>query len=140
MERIERKIESRHEAWRTDDGGHRPSPVSHPPSFWPWLALLVGGLAVLLCAALTTLGAQRLDVFHAAFFDSCTNRAYQLHWQDQRQYTHDLRNDFIVSTHSFVLLEIWTADGMTLRFSRILPRACPAISSSRLRSSVAIIQ
>ncbi len=91
-----------------------------------------------LCAALTTLGAQRLDVFHAAFFDSCTNHAYQIHWQAQRRYTHDLRDDFIVSTHSFVLLEIWIADGMTVRFSRVLPPACPAVKSSRLRSSVAI--
>jgi hypothetical protein len=111
-----------------------------PAAFWPRLALLVLFLAAPLCLELTTLGAQRLDLFHAAFFDSCTNRAYQIHWQNQRQYTHDLRDDFIISTHSFVLVEIWIADGVTVRFSRVIPSACPAVKGRRLRSSGAAIK
>ena len=116
MERIEQKDQTR-----------SPAPFR--------LALLVMILAALLCASLAALGTQRLDVFHVAFFDSCTNHAYQFHWQDRQRYAHDLRDDFIVSTHSFVLVEIWIADGVTLRFSRLLPRACPAVKSSRLRSA-----
>src|SRR5574341_503778 len=121
MERIEKKDQTR-----------SPAPV--------WLALLVVSLAALVCASLTTLGAQRLDVFHAALFDSCTNHAYQFHWQAPQRYAHDLRNDFIVSTQSFVLVEIWFADGLTLRFSRILPHTCLAVTSSQLRSSIAVLQ
>src|SRR5574341_1561356 len=115
MERIEQKDQTR-----------SPAPV--------WLALLVVSLAALVCASLTTLGAQRLDVFHAALFDSCTNHAYQFHWQAPQRYAHDLRNDFIVSTQSFVLVEIWFADGLTLRYSRILPRGCPVSEGNRLRA------
>ena len=94
-------------------------------SAWPWLALLLLTLLAVPCLVLTALGAQRFDVLHLAYFDGCTNHAYQIHWQNTRRYPTDLSSDFILSTNTFVLAEVWIADVPTIKFSQVFPLNCP---------------
>ena len=91
-----------------------------------WILLLALTLLALPCLSLTALGARRLDVFHVAYFDGCTNHAYQLHWQNTRHYPTDLSNDFILSTNTFVLAEVWIAGVPTIKFGQVFPLNCPA--------------
>jgi len=90
-----------------------------------WLAPLFLALLALPCLHLTALGAQRVDLFHAAFVNACSGRTYQVHWQDARRYPQDFRYDFFLSPESLVVLEIWLEGAPTISFSRALPLRCP---------------
>ncbi|MBI3361561.1 MAG: hypothetical protein HY023_10690 [Chloroflexi bacterium] len=96
---------------------------------WPWLAVLALSLAVTACLSAAGFSVQRVDVFHAAYFDSCAVRAYQVHWQDGRAPA-SLVYGYGASQVSFVSLEIWIANGPTLRFSKTLPTVCPGTVGS----------
>ena len=91
-----------------------------------WLALFLTLLTSPLCLSLTALGAQRVDLFHAAFVNACTGRTYQVHWQDARRYPQDFRYDFFLSPDSLVVLEIWLEGAPTISFSRTFPLDCPS--------------
>lgn len=96
---------------------------------WPWAAWLVVALAAPLCLGLTRLGAQRLDLFHAAVFNSCAIRAHELHWQNPGRYPERIRYDFTGSPVSFALVVVWIEDGPTLTFSHHLPLRCSSASA-----------
>ena len=100
--------------------------ASHGAGMGVGLSLLILTLFTPLCLGLTALGAQRLDLFHAAFVNACTGRAYQVHWQDARRYPQDFRYDFFLSPDSLVVLEIWLEGAPTISFSRTFPLDCPS--------------
>ncbi len=77
------------------------------------------------CSGLTLLSLQRMDLLHATFFNVCTMRSYDLHWQNRQRLPQALRYDFTLSPDSFVLLEMWITDGPTLSFSQRVPLSCP---------------
>jgi len=90
-------------------------------------------LATMVCAAVAGYAghdARRVDLFHAAIFNSCDMQAYQLHWQDEARHPTTYNYDFSLSPISFVMLEIWFEDGQTLKFSRGLPLNCDEPSSA----------
>jgi hypothetical protein len=85
---------------------------------------LFTALAAPVCVGLTTLGAQRLDLFHLEYFDACANHAYAIHTQDQRRLPESIDFDFALSPDSLVVLEVWLEDGPRLGLSRALPWSC----------------
>jgi len=91
---------------------------------WPWLLPVVLTLLFAPCLALASLGSTRLDLFHAAFHNSCAIRTYQVHWQDQRHYPDTFRYDFSTSPDSIVFVTLWIEDGPTFNFSHSLPVDC----------------
>lgn len=102
---------------------------------WPWLALAVVLFAVMTCLSLAWAGAQRLDLFHAAFFNSCAFRSYAVHWQDTRHYPQTFRYDFTTSPVSLVVLVIWIEDGPAITISKDISLTCPARSRFRFPTS-----
>lgn len=104
-----------------------PAPGRRPSSFvWPTaVALLVLGACLAASLGLTLAWAsQRLDLVHAAVFNVCRMRTYAVHWQNKARLPRPLNYDFTKSPESFVLVEVWIADGPTLSFSQRLPSAC----------------
>jgi hypothetical protein len=61
---------------------------------------------------------------HATFFNVCTMRSYDLHWQNRQRLPQALTFDFTKSPESFMLVELWITDGPTLSFSRPVPLGC----------------
>ncbi len=94
--------------------------------WWLWLALSALAAAIVICAGVGWLASRQIDLFHAAYFESCSMRAYQYHWQDARQISETFRYDFIMSPDSFVLIEAWVQNGKILKFSQTLPTNCRA--------------
>jgi hypothetical protein len=88
-------------------------------------------LTMMTCAAGAAFNARRVDLFHAAVFDSCAMQAYQLHWQNGERHPRTYNYDFSLSPVSFVMVEIWFEDGQTLKFSRGLALNCGEPSSAR---------
>lgn len=88
------------------------------------LALLGAALAVAPLAAGAALGLRRLDLVHAAVFNACAMRSYNLHWQHPQRVPQSLSYDFIKSPDSFLLIEVWVQDGPTLSLSHRLPQSC----------------
>jgi hypothetical protein len=88
------------------------------------LALLGVVLAVAPLAAGAALGLRRLDLVHAAVFNACAMRSYDLHWQHPQRLPQNLTYDFVKSPDSFVLIEVWVQNGPTLSFSHRLPHSC----------------
>ena len=82
------------------------------------------GLAVVAFLGLGWLSAQRLDLLHVAFINGCNLRAYQVHWQDWREYPQAFPFDFNLSPESLVLLVVWLESGETITVSRPLPLNC----------------
>lgn len=70
------------------------------------------------------LGLRRLDLVHAAVFNACAMRSYNLHWQHPQRVPQSLSYDFIKSPDSFLLIEVWVQDGPTLSLSHRLPQSC----------------
>lgn len=88
-------------------------------------ALLAVGACLGASLGLTlALTPQRLDLFHAAVFNVCQMRSYAVHWQNTARLPQPLDYDFTKSPESFVLVEVWIADGPTLSFSQRLPSPC----------------
>ncbi len=105
-----------------------PARGRRPSSFvWPTaVALVVLGACLAASLGLTlALTAQRLDLVHAAVFNACRMRTEAVHWQNRARLPHPVSYDFTKSPDSFVLVEVWIADGPTLSFSHRLPAACP---------------
>lgn len=88
------------------------------------LALLGIVLAIAPLAASAVFGLRRLDLVHAAVFNACAMRSYDLHWQHPQRVPQSLSYDFVKSPDSFVLIEVWVQDGPALSFSRRLPLRC----------------
>jgi hypothetical protein len=109
----------------------RFSATGEGPGVGVGMGFLLLALLSLTCLSLTALGAQRFDVVHLAYFDGCTNHAYQFHWQNTRHYATDLSSDFILSTNTFVLAEVWIEGVQTIKVSRISPVACLAPQTHR---------
>ena len=88
-----------------------------------WLAALTVSLSLTACLSIAWFSYQRVDVFHAAYFDSCAVHAYQVHWQDSRAPA-ALLYGYGASQVSFVSLEVWIANGPTVSLSKTLPTVC----------------
>jgi hypothetical protein len=92
------------------------------------LALAMLLFAAVACLSLTWVGTQRLDLFHAALFNSCSFRTYAVHWQDTRHYPQTFRYDFNTSPVSLVVVVLWIEEGPAITISKDLPLTCPATS------------
>jgi len=92
-----------------------------------WIVVIFLCLLSLPCLGLTAIGAERLDLFHAAFHNACTVNTYALHWQNPRRLKQDLRYDFFLSSDSLVMVEIWLAGAPTVSWTWVVPLACPRI-------------
>lgn len=107
--------------------------------FWPWPGLLAASLAVGILGALACLGLQLvhplpinllpvdpfpIDLLHAAFFNGCTLRTYQVHWQDQRRYPDPFPFGMATSPKSVAVFVLWIENGPAISLSRELPLRC----------------
>jgi ribose/xylose/arabinose/galactoside ABC-type transport system permease subunit len=108
----------------TTGGDFLPSVVGRPSSILLILAALAFFVFAGACLGLTAVAAQRVELFHATLFSVCRMRSYDLHWQNAQRLPIPFSYDFVKSPDSFVLVEIWVADGPTLSFSQRLPLKC----------------
>ena len=88
------------------------------------IAIGVLALSMALCAALLWADTRRVELFHFAYFNACSMRSYQYHWQDAARLRETFRYDFTLSPVSFVLVEVWVIDGPILKFSQLVPIVC----------------
>ena len=69
-----------------------------------------------------------VDLFHAAFFNGCTLRTYQVHWQDQRRYPDPFPFGMATSPESVAVFVLWIENGPAISLSRELPLRCAALN------------
>ncbi len=91
---------------------------------WIIAVALMLALAAAACLGLGRLSAGRVDLLHAALINGCNLRAYQVHWQDRREYPQAFQFDFNLSPESLALVVVWLESGETITLSRPLPLNC----------------
>ncbi len=98
--------------------------MTRPARWFLAIAMAALTLMIVLCAALAWVDARHIELFHLAYFNACSMRSYQFHWQDATRLPKAFRYDFTLSPLSFVLVEAWVIDGPILKFSQQVPIEC----------------